>query len=117
MIYHAMFIIKAATENLYLGQILVITVDQPPYVITKAIQWNPITEFNKDNYFVLLYPLHSEMFLEKLLGDWQRDSSWTEILIDALVTPPGRTEVMLKGSHVMRTHYAHQVTAFYHFHS
>ena len=72
-----MSIIKATTENLNPGQIPVITLDQPLYVIAKAIQWNPITEFSEDNYCVFLGPLHSEIFLEKLLGDWLRDSGWT----------------------------------------
>jgi len=51
------------------------------------------------------------MLLLKLLGDWLRDSDWITILIDAEVTTPGRAEAMLKGSHVTRTHYTHQVTA------
>ncbi len=46
----------------------------------------------------------------KLLGDWLRDSGWIAALIDAEVTTPGRAEAMLKGSHVTRTRYAHQVT-------
>ena len=60
---------------------------------------------------MFLGPLHSEMLLEKLLGDWLRDSGWIAILIDAEVTTPGRAEAMLKGSHVTRTRYVHQVTA------
>lgn len=51
------------------------------------------------------------MLIEKLLGDWLRDSGWTAVLIDAEVTSPGRAEAMLKGTHVTRTRYAHQVTA------
>ena len=77
----------------------------------KNIQWDPTARFNEDNYFVFLGPLHSEMLCEKLLGDWVRDSGWVEILIDADVTSPGRAEALVKGAHVTRTRYAHQVTA------
>ena len=51
------------------------------------------------------------MLLEKLLGDWLRDSGWTAILIDTEVMTPGHDEAMLKGSYVTRICYAHQVTA------
>ena len=50
----------------------VITLDQPVYAIAKAIQWDPITRFYEDNYFLFLGPLHSVMLCEKLLGDWVR---------------------------------------------
>ena len=111
MIYHAMSVIQRATEKLNPGQTPVITLDQPLYAIAKGIQWDQNTEFNEDNYLVFLGPLHSEMLLLKLLGDWLRDSGWIAILIDAEVTTPGRAEAMLKGSHVTRTRYTHQVTA------
>ena len=77
-------------------------------MIAKAIHWDPTTRFNEDNYkyFVSLGPLRKEM-----LGDWVRDSGWVEMLIDADVTSPGRAEVLIKGSHVTWTRYAHQVTA------
>ena len=60
---------------------------------------------------VFLDPLHSEMLIEKLLGDWLQDSGWTAICIDAEVTSPGRAEALLKGTHVTRTRYAHEGTA------
>ena len=102
--------IKIATDHLNHGQTPVITLDQPLYAIAKAIQWDPTTEFNEDNYFVFLGPLHSEMLIEKLLGDWVRDSGWVEMLVDADVTSPGRADALVKGAHVTRTRYAHQVT-------
>ena len=51
------------------------------------------------------------MLLLKLLGDRLRDSGWIAIFIYAEVTTPGQAEEMLKGSHVTRTRYTHQVTA------
>ena len=90
----------------------VITLDQPLYVIAKAIHWDPTTRFNEDNYkyFVSLGSLRKEM-CENMLGDWVRDSGWVEMLIDADVSSPGRVEALIKGSHVTWTCYAHQVTA------
>ena len=94
MIFHAMSIIKSATETLNPEQTPVITLDQPLYMVAKFIQWDPKTE---DNYCVFLGPLHSETFLlNKLLGDWLRDSGWMAILIDAEVTTPGRAEQCLR---------------------
>ena len=111
MIYHAMSTIKAATDHLNHGLTPVITLDQPLYAIAKAIQWNPTTRFNEDNFFVFLGPRHSEMLCENVLGDWVRDSGWVEIRIDADVTSPGRADALIKGAHVTRSHYAHQVRA------
>ncbi len=71
----------------------------------------PFTRTQLDNYFVFLGPLHSEMLCEKMLGDWMRYIGWVEMLIDSDVTSPGRAEALVKGSHVTRTRYAHQVTA------
>ena len=105
-----MSLIKAATDYLNSGQSPVITLDQPLYAIAKAIQWDPASELNEDNYCVFLGPLHSEMLLEKLLGDWLRDSGWIEMLINSEVTTSGRAEAMIKGTHVTRTRYAHQAT-------
>ena len=51
------------------------------------------------------------MLCEKLLGDWVRDNGWVEMIIDADVTPLGRAESLVRGAHVTRTRYAHQVTA------
>ena len=110
MIYHAMSLINAATDYLNSGQSPAITLDQPLYVIGKAIQWDPATEFNEDNYCVFLRPLHSEMLMEKLLGDWLRNSEWIQMLINAEVTASGQAEAMLKGTHVTGTRYAHQAT-------
>ena len=104
-----MYTTKAATDHLNHGQNPVITLDQSLNAIARAIQWDPTTRFNEDNYFVLLGPLHKEMLFEKLLEDWLRNSDWVEMHVDTDVTSPGRA--LLKGSHVTRTRYAHQVAA------
>ena len=61
--------------------------------------------------FVFIGPLHSEIFWEKVLGDWVQDSGWVEMLVDAEETSPGRADALVKDSHVTLTRYAHQVTA------
>ena len=47
----------------------------------------------------------------KVIGDWLEDSGWTEALVQANVTSPGKAEAFLKASHINRTRYAHEVTA------
>jgi len=65
-----MSIIKAGTEHLNPGQTPDIALDQSLNAIAKAIQWDSATEFNEYNYCVVLGPIHSEILIEKLLGDW-----------------------------------------------
>ena len=50
--------------------------------------------------------------MEKLLGDWLRNSEWIQMLINAEVTASGQAEAMLKGTHVTGTRYAHQPESF-----
>ena len=102
-----MSLIKAATDYLNSGKNPVITLDQLPHAIAKSIQWDPATEFNEDHQCVFLGPLQKKL-VEKLLGDWLRDSGWMAMLINAEVTTSGRAEAILKGTHVTRRRYAHQ---------
>ncbi|CAG9817114.1 unnamed protein product [Phaedon cochleariae] len=54
--------------------------------------------------------LHIEIAIMSMIGSWLTGSGWTDILVDAGVTSPGRAESLLSCSHVKRTTYAHQVT-------
>ena len=47
----------------------------------------------------------------KLLGDLLTGNGWSNILVQSEVTTSGRAEAILKGSHVTRSRYVHQVTA------
>ena len=51
------------------------------------------------------------MNVMKLLGDILTGSGWTAILVQSEVTTAGRADAILKGSHVTRSRYIHQVTA------
>ena len=66
MIYHAMSLIKAATDYINSVESPIITIDQPLCGIAKSIQWDPA--IIEDNHCVFLGPFYSEMLIGKLLG-------------------------------------------------
>lgn len=111
MIKHGMNIIKQAVEHLNTGQIPVIAVDQPLYSLAKYIQWQYPATHGEDKFVIMFGGLHIEMAFLKVIGDWLRDSGWTEALSDAHVASSGVADSFLKASHVTRTRRAHQVTA------
>ncbi len=47
----------------------------------------------------------------RLIGDWLAGSGWAEAITAANVTTEGRVDGLLKGSHVTRGQWAHQVSA------
>ena len=59
----------------------------------------------------MLGGLHIEMEFLAMIGSWLNGSGWVEILNDSGVSTFGKAESFLKGSHVKRRRYAHQVTA------
>lgn len=111
MIAHAMNLVAKAIQHLHPGQSPVITMDQPLYSIAKQIQWTWPDTFGEDKFVVMMGGLHIEMNVMKLLGDFLTGSGWTAILVQSEVTTSGRAEAILKGSHVTRSRYVHQVTA------
>ena len=46
-----------------------------------------------------------------MIGSWLNGSGWVEIVEESGVSTFGKAESFLKGSHVKRSRYAHQVTA------
>ena len=54
-------------------------------------------------------PLHIEMNFLNLLGNWLESSGWTESLVKAKITSPGKVESFLSDSHRKRSRYAHQL--------
>ena len=111
MMAHAMNLSAKAIQHLHPGQIPVITMDQPLYSIAKQIQWTWPDTFGEDKYVVVMWGLHIEMNVMKLLGDILTGSGWTAILVQSEVTTSGRADAILKGSHVTRSRYIHQVKA------
>ena len=47
----------------------------------------------------------------KCVGDWLQGSGWTEALVQAKISSPGKADSFLKATHVNRTRLAHRVTA------
>lgn len=85
--------------------------DQPLHSIAKQSQLTWPDSFGEDKFVVVMGGLHIEMNVMKLLGDILTGSRWATILVQSEVTTSGRADAILKGSHVTRSRYVHQVTA------
>ena len=80
--------------------------------MAKKNQWTFPDFLQKDRFAVLLGGLHIEMALWSTLGDLMLGSGWPESLKDAgIVNSLAAGMCLLKAVNVMRTRYAHQVTA------
>jgi hypothetical protein len=106
-----MKVIKEAVDYVNPGQTPIIAMDQPLFAIGKQIQWNKTDTYGEDRYIVMMGGLHIEMATLKMLGHWLNNSGWASALVQADITTSGKAEAMLKGSHVTRSCYAHQVSA------
>ena len=111
MIKHSMSLISAATDRLNPGQTPVIAMDQPLFTIAKHIQWNFPDNFGEKKYIIMMGGLHIEMAVLRLLGKWLKGSGWTSVLVESGMISSGRSDALLKASHLKRTRDAHQVTA------
>ena len=58
----------------------------------------------------MMGPVNIEMHFLNLLDNWLESSGWTESLIKAKITSPGKAESFLSGNHPKRSKYEHQVT-------
>ena len=112
MIPHGMELVKKTTEHLNPHQVPVLVVDQPLYDLAKKMQWTFPDIFGEDRFVVMLGGLHIEMALWSTMGDLLHGSGWPETLKEAgIVKTESAATAFLKASNVMRTRYAHQVTA------
>ena len=109
-IRHLMNVIIHITNITGNGQPAVITADEPVYAIAKYIQWKFPTPYGEDKIVMMLGGLHIEMAVQNMIGKWLAGSGWTEMFIKAEVATSGRSESLLKSSHVKRTRYAHEVS-------
>ena len=107
MVRHCMLVIKDLKFALNPEQDPVITGDQPVYALGKQVQWMYPQDF--DRIVWMMGPLHIEMAFINVNGDWLHGSGWCEVLNKANISTPGRVESFLKGSHVKRSRYAHQL--------
>ena len=111
MILHAMHVVRNVVEYLNPEQTPFITADQSLYAILKQCQWQWPNNVAEDKYFVLMGGLHIEMNLMKLLGHWLDGSGWSKALVEAGITTSGKADDAVKGGHVTRLRYFHEVTA------
>ena len=109
MIKHGMNLIRQITFQVNPEQIPVLTVDQPLYAIAKRIQWKWPDDYGEKCYDILMGGLHIEMAMLKVLGSWLDGSGWSYVT-SANVTTEGRAAGLLKGAHISRGQWAHQVT-------
>ena len=108
MVKHCMTVIKDLISSLNSNQDPVITADQPVYALGKQIQWLYPNDFG--HVVWMMGPLHIEMAFINVIGDWLDGSGWCEVFNKANISTPGRVENFLKGSHVKRSRYAHQIS-------
>lgn len=86
-------------------QIPVITADQPVYAQGKQVQWKYPEELGKAIW--MMGPIHIEMLIVSMIGDWLADSGWCEISERVETSTRGRTDSFLKGKHVKRSRNTH----------
>ena len=110
MVRHTMDIIDRVHKSLKIDQPIIVTADQPVYAIGKQVQWLYPDEYGDCKVVMMMGPLHIEMNFIGMLGNWLESSGWTECLVKAKITTPGKAESFLSGSHPKRSRYAHQVT-------
>ena len=105
---HCALAIKSITEKLNPGQIPAITADQSVYALGKQVRWEYPEELGNEIW--MMGPLHIEMLLLSMIGDWLPGSGWCKIYEKAEISTPGRIDSFLNGEHVIQSCYAHQVT-------
>ena len=97
--------------HLNLGQVPVITADQPIYASSKQVQWQWSNEYGEDKYLVMFGGLHIKMAALKSLGSLLKGSGWTGGLVEAGVVSSGTAHSFLSVSSVASTLQIHQDTA------
>lgn len=106
-----MKVASEAVQFIDLGQIPVMTVDQPLFALTKQVQWCWPESYGEDKFVVMLGGLHIEMAVLRTLGTWLKGSGWVEVIVRSDIATPGTAESFEKASHVTKTRRSHQITA------
>ena len=65
-------------DILHLGQVTIITVDQPLYTLAKQIQWSWPASHGEDHFVMMFGGLHTEIAALKALGDLLESSGWLD---------------------------------------
>ena len=66
--------------------------------------------YGEDKLILMMGGLHIEIAMDNMMGKWLDGSGWVEMIAKSGVSTTGRSEALLKGSHVKRTRYAHEVS-------
>ena len=110
MVRHCFDILKRTLATINPNQTPVVTCDQPVYATAKQLQWLLPELYGEDKMVVMMGALHIEMSFLAALRDWLDGSGWADILVEANVTSEGKVGQCLKGSHVKRSRYIHEVS-------
>ena len=103
-----MDVVKQATNLLNPGQIPVITLDQPLFVLAKLVQWQFPATHGEGPYVAMLGGLHTDGSLERT---WRFTGRlWVDFSSIRSLSSAGTAQSMLKAAHLARTRDAHQVT-------
>ena len=102
-----MKIVMGLTNHLNSGQTTIMVADQPVHAIAKQLQRCYPDQCR--TLFIMLGSLHIEMAFMSAIGDWVKESGWTDIFNRAKISTVGRVESFSAGNKVKRTRYAHQV--------
>ena len=84
--------------------VLLLTVNQPLFVISKKIQWTWPETYGEDKFLVT-------MVLLIVLGDWIDGSGWISVMTVASITTNGKGGALKKESFTARSLLVHQVIA------
>lgn len=109
MMMHSMDVVMKAIKFLNPDQVPVLVADQPLYALLKQLQYTLPETYGEHKIFIMMGGLHVEMAALKVIGQWLKESGWTEALVEARVTTQGRSQSMLQVSNVSRTRYAYEV--------
>ena len=108
MIKHGMHVQKMIADYLNPGQAPKMTFDQPLFALAKLVQWKWPDIFGENKFLVMFGGLHIEIW--NTIGFFLEGSGWNVALTEAGVATAGKSESLLKASHLTRTRQVHQVT-------
>ena len=101
---------KAAIQFLNPGQLPVLAMDQPLYVLAKGIQWIWTSLYKETKFIIMMGGFDDDQAALKTLGDFLANSGLVSAIAAERVASSGVADTFLRVSHVTRTRHAHQVT-------
>ena len=111
MVKHGMTVQLKAIQYLNHDQTPVTVFDAPLFALAKLVQWKWPDTHGEGKHVVMMGGLHIEMAMWSTFGDYLEGSGWGAALTQAGVASFGTVDSFFKASHLMRTRYAHQVSA------